>query len=90
MSCIKASVLILTSSHLLLRQWRDEDREPFAALNADPLVMEHFPALLTREHSDAFVDRCVVQFQDNSYGWWAIEIRTSGEFIGFVGLAVPM
>ena len=84
-----ASVLILTSSHLLLRQWRDEDREPFAALNADPLVMEHFPALLTREQSDAFVDRCVVQLQDNSYGWWAIEIRTSGEFIGFVGLAVP-
>ena len=89
MFCIMASVLIPTSSHLVLRQWRDEDREPFATLNADPLVMEHFPALLTREQSDAFVDRCVVQLQDNSYGWWAIEVRTSGEFIGFVGLAVP-
>ena len=47
----------LTTDRLLLRQWRDSDREPFAALNADPAVMEHFPALQTREQSDALIDR---------------------------------
>lgn len=74
---------------LVLRQWRDEDRTPFAALNADPLVMEHFPALLTRDQSDALVDRCIERIQGDGYGLWAVEVRTGGEFIGFVGLAVP-
>jgi RimJ/RimL family protein N-acetyltransferase len=78
-----------STSRLVLRQWRDSDREPFAALNADPLVMEHFPALLTRDQSDAMVDRCVEQLLLNGHGLWAVEVRTSGEFIGFVGLAVP-
>jgi RimJ/RimL family protein N-acetyltransferase len=78
-----------STSRLLLRQWRQRDRTPFAALNADPLVMEHFPALLTRDQSDAMVDRCVEQIRCDGYGLWAIEVRTSGEFIGFVGLAVP-
>jgi RimJ/RimL family protein N-acetyltransferase len=74
---------------LVLRQWRDEDRTPFAALNADPLVMEHFPALMTRDQSDALVDRCIEQTQREGYGLWAVEVITSGEFIGVVGLAVP-
>ena len=49
----------LTTERLLLREWRDADREPFAAMNADPQVMEHFPATLTRAESDALVDRIV-------------------------------
>lgn len=73
----------------MLRQCRDSDRVPFAALNADPLVMEHFPALLTRDQSDAMMGRCIVQLDRDGYGLWAIEVRISGEFIGFVGLAVP-
>jgi ribosomal-protein-alanine N-acetyltransferase len=74
---------------LVLRQWHNGDRAPFAALNADPLVMEHFPASLTRDQSDAMADRCARQLQRDGYGLWAVEIRASGEFIGFVGLAVP-
>ena len=74
---------------LVLRQWRDGDRAPFAALNADPLVMEHFPATLTCDQSDAMVDRCAEQIELNGYGLWAVEVRATGEFIGFVGLAVP-
>ena len=85
-----ATLLIEPStSRLVLRQWHNDDRVPFAALNADPLVMEHFPALLTREQSDAMVDRCVAQLQREGFGLWAVEITVSGEFIGFVGLAVP-
>lgn len=74
---------------LVLRQWRDQDRTPFAALNADPLVMEHFPALMTRDQSDTWVDRCIKRIVRDGYGLWAVEVTTSGEFIGFVGLAVP-
>ena len=48
---------MIRTERLLLRRWRAEDREPFAALNADAAVMEHFPSALTRQESDAFADR---------------------------------
>lgn len=67
-----------------MRQWRDADREPFAALNADPLVMRHFPATIDRAASDAFVDRARAELAERGWGWWAVE--ASGAFIGFVGL----
>ena len=78
-----------STSRLVLRQWREDDRAPFAALNADPLVMEHFPTSLKRHQSDAMMDRCVEELQRDGYGLWAVEVRTSHEFIGFVGLTVP-
>lgn len=78
-----------STSRLVLRRWCEQDRAPFAALNADPLVMEHFPDLLTRDQSDEMMDRCVEQIRCDGYGLWAVEVRTSGEFIGFVGLANP-
>ena len=71
----------LETSRLILRPWRDSDREPFARMNADPRVMEFFPACLSREESDAIIDR--------NPGVLAAELRESGEFIGFIGLAVP-
>ena len=74
---------------LVLRQWRDADREPLAALNADSVVMEHFPAPLTRAESDAMVDRHTARIDADGYGLWAVEVRDAGEFIGFVGLARP-
>ncbi|HEY8318174.1 MAG TPA: GNAT family N-acetyltransferase [Amnibacterium sp.] len=77
------------TERLLLRRWRDEDRAPFAALNADPVVMEHFPARLTRPESDAFVDRIAQQLEDHGWGLWALEERASGRFLGFTGLSVP-
>jgi RimJ/RimL family protein N-acetyltransferase len=77
----------LRTERLLLRQWRDEDRAPFAALNADPDVMEHFPSTMTREASDAFVDFNIATIAERGWGLWAVE--ADGEFIGFVGLNEP-
>lgn len=79
----------LRTPRLTLRRWRPADREPFAALNADPLVMEHFPRVLTREESDELVDRIEAGFESRGFGLWAVDVRESGGFIGFVGLAVP-
>ena len=75
----------LRTERLLLRRWRDEDREPFAAMNADPVVMEHFPAPLTRAESDAFVDRIETHFDEHGYGLWALEDETG--FLGFTGVS---
>jgi len=71
-----------------MRGWREEDLAPFAALNADPVVMEHFPSTLTRQESDALVVRITAQLDDLGFGLWALEVRDSGEFVGFTGLAL--
>ena len=71
-----------------MRRWRDEDREPFAAMNADPDVMRMLPKMLSRDESDAMVDRIEQRFEELGYGLWAVEITATGEFIGFVGLAL--
>ncbi|MCO6000039.1 GNAT family N-acetyltransferase [Actinoallomurus rhizosphaericola] len=80
---------VLTTERLILRRWRDSDREPFAALNADPEVMEHFPETLDRARSDAFVDRIEEVFEERGFGHWAVEVAATGRFIGFTGLWVP-
>jgi RimJ/RimL family protein N-acetyltransferase len=79
----------LETPRLRLRRWRPSDRAPFADLNADPAVMEHFPAPLTREQSDELVDRIEAGFECHGFGLWALEVRERGEFVGFTGLAVP-
>jgi RimJ/RimL family protein N-acetyltransferase len=84
---IQHPVVELRTERLLLRGWRDGDREPFAALNADAEVMEHFPAPLTRSESDALVEMNVAHFSRHPFGLWAVEVVESGTFIGFTGLA---
>lgn len=74
---------------MLMREWRDSDRVPYAALNADPDVMRHFPSLLTSQQSDEMVDRMSATWRDRGFGLWAVERCDTREFIGFVGFAVP-
>jgi RimJ/RimL family protein N-acetyltransferase len=76
----------LRTRRLFLRPWREEDRDPFAALNADAEVMEHFPSPLTRAQSDGLADRIQARFAAQGYGLWAVEIPDEAPFIGFVGL----
>lgn len=76
----------LHTERLLLRDWRDADLEPFAALNADPDVMQHFRAPLSREQSDAFAARIRANLREHGWGLWAVEVVDGAPFIGFVGL----
>lgn len=69
-----------------MRRWRDSDRDPYAALNADPEVMRFFPATLDRAASDASVDRIEGLFERQGFGLWALELASTAEFIGFTGL----
>jgi RimJ/RimL family protein N-acetyltransferase len=79
----------LRTGRLVLRRWRDSDRAPFAALNADAEVMEHFPALLTRVQSDEMIGKLEAHFDARGFGLWALEVAETGEFIGFTGLSTP-
>lgn len=78
--------IVLQTDRLLLRPWRNDDREPFAALNADPEVMEFLPDPLTRVESDAMVDRIEQTWDERDLGLFAVEVRHTGEFAGFIGL----
>jgi RimJ/RimL family protein N-acetyltransferase len=79
----------LTTDRLILRRWRASDRKPFQALNADPRVMEFFPALLTPEESDEGINRVERHFDRHGFGLYAAELIETGAFIGFIGLNVP-
>jgi RimJ/RimL family protein N-acetyltransferase len=67
------AVTELRTDRLLLRQWRPEDREPFAAMNADAEVMRHFPAALDRAGSDALAARAEAHVGEHGWGLWAVE-----------------
>lgn len=77
----------LRTARLLLRRWTEADREPFAALNADPEVMAHFPAVLSRAESDALVDRVEAHHERHGFGLWAVEAPEG--LVGWCGLQVP-
>ena len=79
----------ITTARLKLRQWQQRDRPVFAALNADPEVMQYFPKILQRSESDALVDRIEALIEKNGWGFWALERLDTQDFIGFTGLHVP-
>lgn len=79
----------LTTPRLVLRPWREQDLAPFAALNADPRVMEFFPSPLDRAESDALARRIQDGLARRGFGLWAVEAPGEADFLGFVGLSVP-
>jgi RimJ/RimL family protein N-acetyltransferase len=85
----RTTMTVVQTERLILRHWRESDREPFARMNADPFVMQYMPALLTPEQSDAMMERIEAHFQRYRFGLCAVELRNDQSFAGFIGLAVP-
>lgn len=77
------------TERLSLKVWQDRHRAPFAAMSADPAVMRHFPAPLTRGQSDELIDRWLGEFASRGWSYWAVERIESAELIGCIGLSVP-
>lgn len=80
---------IIETHRVILRPWRDSDREPFAFMNADSRVMEFFPSPLSASQSDALITKIEAHFRKHGFGLYAAELRSEGTFAGFVGLSVP-
>ncbi len=78
--------IILQTERLILRPWKVEDLEPYAKMNADPKVREHFPSTLTKEESDREAQIFMDSFQVHGWGLWAVTIPDITDFIGFIGL----
>jgi RimJ/RimL family protein N-acetyltransferase len=86
---VAAPPIEFNTARLAFRVWQDVHRPAFAAMNRDAEVMKYFPALQTREQSDASVDVWLAHFEQHGWGNWAVEILETGEFIGFIGLNIP-
>ena len=84
-----SAFVTLSGDRVCLRPWRDEDEEPFAAMNSDARVMEFFRDCLSRAQSDAMVDHIRKHFAQHGVGLWAIEVPGVMPFIGFAGLLIP-
>jgi RimJ/RimL family protein N-acetyltransferase len=79
----------VSTARLLMREWRDSDRVPYAEINGDPDVMRHFPSRLTPRQSDEMIERMAAAWRDRGFGLWAVERADTSELIGFVGLSSP-
>ncbi len=82
----RSGVPVRHTRRLVLRAFGEADRDPFAALNRDPEVVRHLQGPLSRERSDAFVDRIAACWDERGYGLWALGLRETGEFVGYTGL----
>lgn len=77
--------IYMETERLILRSWKFDDREPFAEMNGNGNVMKYFPATLSIDESNAFVDCIKTEFEETGFGLYAVEIKETGEFIGYVG-----
>lgn len=82
-------IIEIDTSRLRLRQWRQEDYPAFASMNADAQVMQYFPKVLSAEESNVLADKFNSMLFERSWGFWAVEIKDTKKFIGFVGLNEP-
>lgn len=76
----------IETERLILRSWRTDDLPLFAAINSDERVMRYFPAPLTEAETEAFYHRIKDEFRRNGWGLFAVELKSTGDFIGYVGL----
>lgn len=76
----------IKTARLILRPWKEEDLEQFAAMNADARVMKYFNSTINKEDSDAFARRMMQEMADQGWGRWVVTLKENDTFIGYVGL----
>jgi len=77
----------LQTKRLILRGWQDSDIQPFILMNQDPKVMEFFPEIWSAEKSQESLANLHQHFAENGFGFFAVELKETQEFIGFIGIA---
>lgn len=77
---------VIETDRLILRSWKLADLPLFVAMNKDTRVMRYFPSILTDEQTESFYNRIQSEFDRNGWGLYAVELKSNGTFIGYVGL----
>ncbi len=80
----------LLTERLRLRNWIESDRAPFATMSADLQVMRNLGGTMAAPESNAAVDRWQARIETFGWGFWAAELRETGDFIGVIGAAIPI
>jgi RimJ/RimL family protein N-acetyltransferase len=80
---------VIKTDRLILREWQASDHAPFVNLNGDPRVMEFFPATLSASETEAMISKIEKRMRQQGFGFWAAEVKSTKDFIGFIGLNVP-
>ena len=80
------NIEIIETDRLILRAWKLEDLPQFTAMNKDERVMRYFPGILTDDQTESFYIRILSEFELNGWGLYAVELKSTGKFIGYVGL----
>lgn len=80
---------ILETQRLILRSFQMTDLDAMAAIDADPKVCEFLPALGTRENTAAGIQRIIDHEQQKGFSLYAVELKTTREMIGWIGLMTP-
>ncbi|MSR88533.1 MAG: N-acetyltransferase [Candidatus Margulisbacteria bacterium] len=86
----KQNLKSIETNRLILRLWTEADLVPFFEMNQDPKVIEFFPGAMSHDQVELFFKKVLLQFETNGYGFWAVELKRTGEFIGYTGLAHVM
>ena len=81
--------IVLSTDRMLLRPWKDEDYAPFYAMSSDPRVYEFLPVFPDKSACDALADKLRGDFSRRGWGFWALEHKESGEFMGMAGMHEP-
>ncbi|MFW0929145.1 GNAT family N-acetyltransferase [Providencia sp. VP23HZSY-1] len=83
-------IIELETPRLLLRMWQEKDKLPFTLMNSHPEVMRYFPSVLSEQQSTEMLATIIDKFsQQGGWGLWAVELKSTNEFIGFIGLNTP-
>jgi RimJ/RimL family protein N-acetyltransferase len=77
---------LIETERLILRPFRDDDREAFAAMNADPRVGDWLGGVRSRAESDETIDRINAQIAARGYDFWAAAQKADDKLIGMIGL----
>jgi len=78
-------MIYFESERLLFRDWKEADLPVFREMNKDPLVMKYFPRVLEEDETDSFYQRIQEELKTSGYGLYAVEVKETQEFIGYIG-----
>ena len=82
-------MIIIETERLILRTWQEHDIESMAAINEDPKVCEYLPGIANREATAAGIAKIRQHYEDHGFSLYAVELKSSSTFIGFLGLMIP-
>lgn len=84
---MRVASYLFTSARLGFRIWKEEDLDDFNVMNADPLVMQHFPAILSAKESKKSMEKQITKYDEKGYCYFAVDELSSGKLIGMIGIS---